>query len=105
MAEKDKIRNGLYICALLNDLHIEKPVTYIRFSSYAFGSSTFTKRQGAYVGDQKEQRGQSAVMARTVHACAESVRVPSFSRDLLPKTAGLTRKSVGSGSRPPPLYR
>jgi hypothetical protein len=22
-----------------------KPVTYIRFSSYAFGSSTFTKRQ------------------------------------------------------------
>jgi hypothetical protein len=49
--------------------------------------------------------GQSAVMARTVHACAESVRVPSFSRDWLPKTAGLTRKSVGSGSRPPPLYR
>jgi hypothetical protein len=30
----------------LNNLHIEKPVTYIRFSSYAFGSSTFTKRQG-----------------------------------------------------------
>jgi hypothetical protein len=47
--------------------------------------------------------GQSAVMARTVRACAESVRVPSFSRDLLPKTAGLTRKSVGSGSRSP-LY-
>jgi hypothetical protein len=38
--------------------------------------------------------GQSAVGARMVHACAESVRVPSFSRDLLPKTAGLTRKSV-----------
>jgi hypothetical protein len=37
---------------------------------------------------------QSAVVARTVRACAESVRVPSFSRDLLPKTAGLTRKSV-----------
>lgn len=70
------------------------------------------------VGDQKEQRGQSgpeagrpddprsgqsAVMARTVRACAESVRISSFSRDLLPKTAGLTRKSVGSGSRPP-LY-
>jgi hypothetical protein len=36
--------------------------------------------------------GQSAVMAWTVHACAESVRVPSFSRDLLPRTAGLTRK-------------
>jgi hypothetical protein len=38
--------------------------------------------------------GQSAVVARTVRACTESVRVPSFLRDLLPKTAGLTRKSV-----------
>jgi hypothetical protein len=27
----------------------------------------------------------SAVVAQTVRACAESVRVPSFSRDLLPK--------------------
>jgi hypothetical protein len=35
--------------------------------------------------------------------CAETVRVPSFSRDLLPKTVGLTRKSDRSGSRPP-LY-
>jgi hypothetical protein len=49
--------------------------------------------------------GLSAVVARTVRARAESVRVPSFSRDLLPKIAGLIRKSVGSGSRPPPLYR
>jgi hypothetical protein len=38
-------------------------------------------------------------------ARAESVRVPSFSRDLLPKTAGLTQETVGNGSRPPPLYR
>jgi hypothetical protein len=38
--------------------------------------------------------GQSAVVARTVRACVESVRVPSFSRDLLPKTTGLTRESV-----------
>jgi hypothetical protein len=38
--------------------------------------------------------GQSAVVARTVRACAESVRVPSFSRDLLPKTAGLTQETV-----------
>jgi hypothetical protein len=38
--------------------------------------------------------GQSAVVAWTVRACAESVMVPSFSRDLLPKTAGLTRKSI-----------
>jgi hypothetical protein len=38
--------------------------------------------------------GRSAVVARTVRACAESVRVPSFSRDLLPKTTGLTRETV-----------
>ena len=38
--------------------------------------------------------GRSAVAARTVRARAESVRVPSFSRDLLPKTAGLTREKV-----------
>jgi hypothetical protein len=37
---------------------------------------------------------QSAVVARTLHACVESVRVPSFSWDLLPKTAGLTREIV-----------
>jgi hypothetical protein len=32
---------------------IEKPVTCIRLSSYAFGSSTSTKRQGAYVEHRK----------------------------------------------------
>jgi hypothetical protein len=36
--------------------------------------------------------GLSAVVARTVRARAESFRVPSFSRDLLPKTAGLTKQ-------------
>jgi hypothetical protein len=49
--------------------------------------------------------GLSAVVARTVRARVESVRVPSFSQDLLPKIAGLTRETVGNGSRPPPLYR
>jgi hypothetical protein len=49
--------------------------------------------------------GLSVVVAQTVRTCTESVRVPSFSWDLLPKTVGLTRKSVRSGSRPPPLYR
>jgi hypothetical protein len=49
--------------------------------------------------------GLSAVVAWTVRVCEESVMVSSFSRDLLPKTVGLTRKSVRSGSRPPPLYR
>jgi hypothetical protein len=71
------------------------------------------KGRGAYVGSQKRPRGRSgpeagrsglsAVVARAVRVCTESVRVPSFSRDLLPKTVGLTRKSVRSGSRPP-LY-
>jgi hypothetical protein len=40
------------------------------------------------------QSGQSAVVARTARACAESVRVHSFSWDLLSKTAVLTRKTV-----------
>jgi hypothetical protein len=35
-----------------------------------------------------------------VRACAESVMVPSFSWDLLPKTAGLARETVCSRSRP-----
>jgi hypothetical protein len=35
--------------------------------------------------------------------CVESVRVPSFSRDLLAKTVGLARETTCSGSRPP-LY-
>jgi hypothetical protein len=90
----------------LNDLHIEKPVTYIRFSSYAFGSSTFTKRQGHTLGTKKglmdgpalrmdgPRFGLSTVVVRTVRTCVETVRVPSFSQDLLPKTAGLTRKIV-----------
>jgi hypothetical protein len=106
MAEKDTIQNDIYTLMLYWMISIlKKPVTYIRLSSYAFGLSTFTKRQGAYVEHQNEPHGRSAVVAWTVHACTESVRVPSFSRDLLPKTAGLTRETVWSGSRPPPLYR
>jgi hypothetical protein len=49
--------------------------------------------------------GRSAVEAQTVRPCAVSVRVPSFSQDLLPKTVGLARETICSGSRPPPLYR
>jgi hypothetical protein len=40
------------------------------------------------------EAGRSALGARTVRACAVSVRIPNFSRDLLPKTAGLTRETV-----------
>jgi hypothetical protein len=43
--ERYNLKRPLYNGALLNDLHIGKLVTYIvRLSSYAFGSSTFTKR-------------------------------------------------------------
>jgi hypothetical protein len=77
--ERYNPKQPLYIGALLNDLYFENPVTYIRFSSYAFGSSTFTKRQGGICSKPKKA-------SRTVRACAESVRVPSFSRGLLPKT-------------------
>jgi hypothetical protein len=54
-------------------------------------------------GRSSLEAGRSTVVAWTVRACAESVRVPSFSRDLLAKTAGLTRQTTCNGSRPP-LY-
>jgi hypothetical protein len=54
-------------------------------------------------GRSDPKAGRSAVVARTVRTCAESVRVPSFSWDLLPKTAVLARETTRSGSRPP-LY-
>jgi hypothetical protein len=47
----------------------------------------------------------SVVVVRTVHACAESVRVLDFLRDLLAKPAGLTRKPTCNGSRASHLYR
>jgi hypothetical protein len=47
----------------------------------------------------------SVVAERTIHACAESVKVLDFLRDLLAKLAGLTREPTCNRSRPPPLYR
>jgi hypothetical protein len=47
--------------------------------------------------------GQSTLVARTDHAHVESVRVPSFLRDLLAKTTELARETDCNGSRPP-LY-
>jgi hypothetical protein len=63
------------------------------------------KGKGAYVKNQKWHGGQSAVVARTVRACAESVKVPDFLLDLLAKFAGLTREPTCNESRPPPLCR
>jgi hypothetical protein len=80
--------------------------------TYAFGSSTSTKRQGAYVerkngladssplGPDDPRSGLSAVAARTVRTCAESVRVPDYLRDLLAKPTRLTREPICNGSRP-----
>jgi hypothetical protein len=49
--------------------------------------------------------GQSAVVAQSVRACIELVKVPVFLRDLLAKPVGLTREPTCNESRPPPLYR
>jgi hypothetical protein len=49
--------------------------------------------------------GLFAVVARTIRACAKSVRVPDFLRMLLAKPVGLTRELTCNGSRPTPLYR
>jgi hypothetical protein len=47
--------------------------------------------------------GQSAPVGRTVHACAEQFRVPSFVLRLLARFTGFARKLVYKGSSPPPL--
>jgi hypothetical protein len=43
---------------------------------------------------------RSVLVARMVHACAESIRVPNFLRDLSAKPTGLTQKLTCNGSRP-----
>jgi hypothetical protein len=55
------------------------------------------------VGAHFEQGGRSAPGGRTVRACAEQFRVPSFVLRLLARFAGFTRKFVCNGSSPPPL--
>jgi hypothetical protein len=76
-------------------------------SAYAFGSSTSAKRQGAYdgptLGPDGPQSGLSAMEARTIRVCAESVRIPDFLRDLLAKPTELTREPTCNGSRPSPF--
>jgi hypothetical protein len=47
--------------------------------------------------------GRSAPVARTVRACAEQIRVPSFVLRLLAIFAGLARNQLCKGSSPPPL--
>ena len=47
--------------------------------------------------------GRSAPVGRTVRACAEQIRVPSFVLRLLAIFAGLARNQLCKGSSPPPL--
>jgi hypothetical protein len=47
--------------------------------------------------------GQSAPVGRTVRACAEQIRVPSFVLRLLAIFAELARNHLCKGSSPPPL--
>jgi hypothetical protein len=103
--ERCNPKRHLCIGALLNDHHIglEKLVTCIRLSSYAFGLLTSTQRQGAYVENQNRQGGRSATVARTVRAHTEPIRVPSFLLRFLATTAGLAWGMTCRGSRPP-LY-
>ena len=46
---------------------------------------------------------QSASVGRTVRACAEQIRVPSFVLGLLAIFAELARNQLCKGSSPPPL--
>jgi hypothetical protein len=132
MAEEDTIRNDLYTLVLYWTISILKSrwltsclvhILLVRQPSpkgrrhmletkncLADGSTLrpdgpTLRPDGPTLRPNGPRSGRSAVVAPTVRACVESVRVPSFSRDLLPKTAELTRKTVWSGSRPLPLYR
>ena len=51
------------------------------------------------------EAGRSAVAARTIRVCAESVRVLDFLLDLLAIPVGLTREPTYNRSKPLPLYR
>jgi hypothetical protein len=61
------------------------------------------RADGPALRSDDPRSGRSAVVARTIRTCTESVRVPSFLQDLLAKSAGLTRETTCNGFRPP-LY-
>jgi hypothetical protein len=69
-----------------------------------FKHQLFVEHQKCPRGWSDPEAGRSAVVVWTVRACAELVRVPSFSQDLLAKITKLARETTCSGSRPP-LYR
>jgi hypothetical protein len=70
---------------------------------YGLLSAKKCRADGSALRPDGPRSGQSAVVARTIRACAESVRVPSFLRGLLAKTAGLARETTCNGSIPRPF--
>jgi hypothetical protein len=64
---------------------------------------TFELADGPALRPDGPRSGQSASVGRTVRACAEQFRVPSFVLRLLAIFAGLARNQLCKGSSPPPL--
>jgi hypothetical protein len=54
-------------------------------------------------GQSGPEAGRSMPVGRTVRACAEQFRVPSFVLRLLARFVELARNLVCKGSSPPPL--
>ena len=63
-------------------------------------SSNYGSADCPRLGPDGPRSGLYAVVARTVRACAESIRVLIFLRDLLAKPARLTQEPTCNGSRP-----
>jgi hypothetical protein len=62
---------------------------------------TYVERKNVLADDPALRSGRSAMVAWTVRALVESIRVSSFSRDLLAKTVGLAWETTCNRSRPP----
>jgi hypothetical protein len=63
----------------------------------------FEPADGPALRPDGPRSGQFAPVGRTVRACAEQFRVPSFVLRLLAIFAGLARNQLCKGSSPPPL--
>jgi hypothetical protein len=70
---------------------------------YGTVEPAFEPADGPALRPDGPRSGQSAPVGRTVRACAEQFRVPSFVLRLLAIFAGLARNQLCKGSSPPPL--
>jgi hypothetical protein len=97
------IVNKLELGQLRRSLNMENKLSHDNLSHFTHVELAFgTRTVWSYKPDGPRSR-RSAVVARTVRACAESVRILSILRVLLVKSAGLTRETTFNGSTPP-LY-